>query len=162
MGESLTIQLAFLWFESLFCLVVALYMFITVISSDRKDPKDRLMMVGNFLAAILLFVDFFSYTSNGQPGNFNFVMIRLSNYILFLFTALMLFIYVMYVCCQLFGGAGLRSNIPVKIPVRIAYVSFFINACLALSNPITHHLFYVDSDNVYHRDYLFYASVFFS
>ena len=162
MGESLTIQLAFLWFESLFCLVVALYMLITVVSSDKKNVKDRLMMVGNFMAAILLFVDFFSYTSNGQPGTFNFVMIRLSNFILFLFTALMLFVYVMFVCCQLFDGAGIVSNIPVKVPVRIAYVVLLINALMTLLNPLTHLLFYVDSDNVYHRGVLYLSTVAFS
>ena len=103
MGESLSIQLAFLWFESLFCLVVALYMFITVVSSDRKDAKDRLMMVGNFLAAVLLFVDYFSYTSNGQPGTFNHVMIRLSNFTrsdIMRLTALLSFMFSMTEICN--------------------------------------------------------------
>ena len=159
MPESLSIQLAFILFESVFCFVVAFYTFIKVVSADKKNEKNRLLMVGNFLAAMILFFDFFSYVSDGQPGAFNFVMIRLSNFMLFFLTALILFTYSLYVSFQLFGNGGLTSNNPAKIPLRVSYIVFLLDALIPISNIFIPKLFYVDENNIYHRDVLFYASI---
>ena len=55
------IQQAFLLFEAAFCFMVSFFMALNVITADRKNLSNIIVMVGNFLAGLLLFSDFWTY-----------------------------------------------------------------------------------------------------
>jgi len=133
-------------------------MFINVISADKKNVKNRLMMFSNFLAALLLISDFFAYTFSGRSGKLSYIIVRSSNFALFFFTALILFAYVLYVGYQLFGGAGITTNVEGKIPLRIAFAILTLDIIMIVVTQFTGGMFSIDENNTYSRGPLYYVA----
>ncbi len=159
MEESLTIQKAYLLFEAGFCLIASFYLFINVVNADKKNPKNRIMMVSNFAAALLLIFDFFAYTFRGELGRVNFVMVRISNFAVFILTGVILYLYSMYVSFQLFGKGGITTRVPTQKRITVIYFLCLFNIVLITVTKITGGLYEIDDKNFYHRGPMYYVSV---
>ena len=158
MIDPLSIQKAFLLFEASFCVVVSFFTVLLVIS-DKKNYINQIIMVGNFLAGILLVSDFLTYVYDGVSGQTAYVMIRLANFFLFLTTFLILITITMYVAVQFFGATGLKVKIPGQKRFRTVYwIAVFCIIVLIVSQ-FTDLLYHFDESNAYHRNPFFFITM---
>ena len=159
MNESMSIQKAFLLFEGSFCLLVSLFLALHIITADRKNLSNKIIMICNFLAGILLYSDFFAYHFSGDLRTEGLVGTRTSNFVVFLATALILLAYSMYVSVQLFGSAGVKYRVPGRRRIRIVYSISVISLVILILSQFTGLLYWFDSSNKYHRGILFLPDV---
>ena len=116
-------------------------------------------MVLNTMAGILMLNDFCAYMFRGKVGTINFIMVRLSNGVVFLLTSAIIFVYTMFISFELFGHYGFAHNIPAKFRVRLCYVFGIIGTILVLISQFNDMYYSFDAQNLYHRESMYYLAV---
>lgn len=151
------IQQAFLLFEAAFCFMVSFFMALNVITADRKNLSNRIVMVGNFLAGLLLFSDFWTYMLE-RGTEVNYYGTRIANFFMFTLWHAILFTFASYVAVQLFGATGLIGRVPGKIRLRIVYLMAVLGFLLVIFGQFSDFLYYFDEKNFYHRGRLYFLN----
>ena len=149
MTGFLSIQTAFLLCEAIFCLLIAVTLFF--MNKSMVGIERTFLSALVFLCGVLLLFDYFAYIYRGQVGQTAYVMVRISNCIVFMLSDLLLFLYTMYICRVMFGTYGLKSKVPCNIRVKIAYVISAVEVLLILISQFTGMYYYFDETNTYHR-----------
>lgn len=121
--------------------------------------RRRLITLLNTMAGILLLNDFFAYMFRGKVGTVNFLMVRLSNGIVFLLTSAIIFVYTMFISFELFGHYGFASDIPAKRRVRLCYILGIIGTIMVIVSQFNDMYYSFDATNLYHRGHFYYLAV---
>ena len=158
LNDSMVIQQTFLLFEASFCFLVSLFMALHVITADRKSASNRIVMVSNFLAGVLLICDYLTYTFDGGSTSADYYGIRIVNFLEFVLWDVVLFVYAMYVSNQLFGTSGLKGQVLGRKRIRAIYIMSFAGVLLVIAAQFSDFLYYFDKFNVYHRGRLFFIN----
>ncbi|MCR5768402.1 MAG: GGDEF domain-containing phosphodiesterase [Lachnospiraceae bacterium] len=146
MLDELSVMVAFLIFEAIFCFMAAVCM----LRNTSVDPvRRRLITVLNFLAGLLLTNDFFAYAFRGRQGTINYIMVRLSNGLVFTFTGLIIFVYTMTISYELFGSFGIRSKTRAVIRTRICYLLVAVDVALIIINQFNSMYYGFNKNNLY-------------
>ena len=146
MLDELSVMVAFLIFEAIFCFMAAVCM----LRNTSVDPvRRRLITVLNFLAGLLLTNDFFAYAFRGRQGTINYIMVRLSNGLVFTFTGLIIFVYTMTISYELFGSFGIRSKTRAVIRTRICYLLVAVDVALIIINQFNSMYYGFNENNLY-------------
>lgn len=128
----------------LFCAVIG---FIMLFSKENIFRGGRILSTAIFVNMWLLICDAITWLVDGHNNIWGFILIRYSNYSVFLLEFVLIIIIIEYVYTIV------RSENP-NYPDRMKKIVFGIMAVdtvLLLSNQWTRIFFYIDSENVYHR-----------
>ncbi len=142
----------------LFCFVAGFTLFL---SRDFEKHKRQLLMYIAFDNAILLAADVVAWFFRGYPGHTGYYMVRISNFIVFLFTDVIMILYHSYVCESLFPEV--RKNKNKKFPFRayMVYAIMTIATVMVIISQFTNLYYYFDDDNYYHRSSFYPISLIF-
>ena len=140
-----TIQIVLLVWGCIFCLIAAMGMFL----SDNYDKeKRRALFYMQLFTAILLGSDALAYGFRGCPGRTSWWVVTVSNFLVFALSDIILLFFHTYVCCYLFTNEQKNKILRVKVGYGIAASGLV----LVVLSQFTHLYYYIDADNLYHRN----------
>lgn len=145
MFSNTLVQVGLLFGGCLFCLVLAVCMYL---SNNFDSRKRKWLLLMQIFTALLLFSDALAYIFRGYPGMIGCYMVHISNFVVFALSDVILFFFHVYVCSYLFADAEWRK-------VRRARCVSYICAAgvgLVILSQFTHLYYYIDADNIYHRN----------
>lgn len=134
-----------LFCSSFFCLVMALCVYLCN-NFDNKKRKWLLLM--QVFTALLLFNDALAYIFRGYPGIVGYYMVRISNFLVFVLSDVILFFFHVYVCSYLFADGAWKKIRRAKV---VSYVCT-VGIVLVILSQFTDLYYYFDSENFYHRN----------
>ena len=152
MPDEKVLQVAILIWGCVFCAIAALCIFL---SSNYDREKRRYLILMESFASLLLLMDAMVYIFNGYPGVPGSVMVRISSFLVFLLSDVVLLCFHIYVCVYLFSKRERRTLKRVKA----GYVIAAAGAVFVVISQFTHWYYYIDVDNCYHRAPLYIMSI---
>ena len=147
MFDIQSIHIALLLWGCIFSLLTALCMFMSK-NFDRKKRKWMLHM--QMLCATLLLSDALAWGYRGDSGMTAFYMVRISNFLVFFLSDLLLFLFHGYVCCCLFDQN--EEKHPPKIRIHTVRLIAMAGMLIVILSQFTHWYYYIDAGNLYHRN----------
>lgn len=140
-----TIQIVLLVWGCIFCLIAAIGMFL---SDNYDSEKRRTLFCMQLFTAILLGADALAYGFRGYPGQTGRWVVTISNFLVFALSNVILMFFHSYVCCYLFTKKQKLKIVRVKIGYGIAAAGLL----MVILSQFTHWYYYIDADNLYHRN----------
>lgn len=130
----------------IFCLIAALCIFF---GRSLEAKKRMLLMHMQLGIALLLLMDAFAWGFRGYPGMVGYYMVRISNFIVFLMSDVIILLYHAYVCAHIFNQ-GQGEKVPKR--VKLVYGIGAAGIALVIVSQFTNLYYYFDADNFYHRN----------
>ncbi len=155
MPDEKVLQVAILIWGCVFCAIAALCIFL---SSNYDREKRRYLILMESFASLLLLMDAMAHIFSGYPGVPGNVMVRISSFLVFLLSDVVLLCFHIYVCVYLFSKRERRTLKRVKA----GYVIAAAEVAFVVISQFTHWHYYIDGDNCYHRAPLYIMSILFS
>lgn len=155
MPDEKVLQVAILIWGCVFCAIAALCIFL---SSNYDREKRRYLILMESFASLLLLMDVMAHIFSGYPGVPGNVMVRISSFLVFLLSDVVLLCFHIYVCVYLFSKRERRTLKRVKA----GYVIAAAGVAFVVISQFTHWYYYIDGDNCYHRAPLYIMSILFS
>lgn len=152
MPDEKVLQVAILIWGCVFCAIAALCIFL---SSNYDREKRRYLILMESFASLLLLMDAMAHIFSGYPGVPGSVMVRISSFLVFLLSDVVLVCFHIYVCVYLFSKKERRTLKRVKA----GYVIAAVEAAFVVLSQFTHWYYYIDGDNYYHRAPLYIMSI---
>lgn len=152
MPDEKVLQVAILIWGCVFCAIAALCIFL---SSNYDREKRRYLILMESFASMLLLMDAMAHIFSGYPGVPGNVMVRISSFLVFLLSDVVLLCFHIYVCVYLFSKRERRTLKRVKA----GYVIAAAGAVFVVISQFTHWYYYIDGDNCYHRAPLYIMSI---
>ena len=127
------------------CFTMTVMLFLTKFLSKRRK---WILIVMEFVAAFLLFFDRMAYIYSGNTSAAGYIMVRLSNFMVFFLTSSTVFVFNFYLVDLLLNEGKLA-----RVPKRLMFAGFASTAgmMLAIISAFTDFYYYFDYQNVYHR-----------
>ena len=127
------------------CVTMTVMLFLTKFLSRRRK---WILICMESVATLLLFFDRLAYIYSGNTESIAYIMVRLSNFMVFFLTSATVFVFNFYIIDLLQTEGKL-----VKIPRRLIFTGFagFAGMLLAIISTFTDLYYYFDFQNVYHR-----------
>ena len=154
MPDEKVLQVAILIWGCVFCAIAALCIFL---SSNYDREKRRYLILMESFASLLLLMDAMAHIFSGYPGVPGNVMVRISSFLVFLLSDVVLLCFHIYVCVYLFSKRERRTLKRVKA----GYVIAAAGVAFVVISQFTHWYYYIDGDNCYHRAPLYIMSILF-
>ncbi len=127
------------------CSILVLLLLITrFLSRSRKI----ILIIMELIALFLLWFDRAAYIYAGDPSRTGYIMVRVSNFIVFFMTSAILLGFNLYLTDLLTHEGGLTVR-PKRLAVTAALG--IIGMCLAVISAFTGLYYYFDETNLYHR-----------
>lgn len=155
MPDEKVLQVAILIWRCVFCAIAALCIFL---SSNYDREKRRYLILMESFASLLLLMAAMAHIFSGYPGVPGNVMVRISSFLVFLLSDVVLLCFHIYVCVYLFSKRERRTLKRVKA----GYVIAAAGVAFVVISQFTHWYYYIDGDNCYHRAPLYIMSILFS
>lgn len=152
MPDEKVLQVAILIWGCVFCAIAALCIFL---SSNYDREKRRYLILMESFASLLLLMDAMAHIFSGYPGASGSVMVRISSFLVFLLSDVVLLCFHIYVCVYLFSKRERRTLKRVKA----GYVIAAAGVAFVVISQFTHWYYYIDGDNYYHRAPLYIMSI---
>lgn len=164
MFDRQSLHIAMLLWGCIFSLLAACCIHINR-NFDRE--KSRWLLCIQLTSAVLLFSDTLAWGYRGSMAQEAALLVRISNFLVFFLSDAMLFFFHGYVCCYLFPDS-VSGNFREKIwknknvrkdrdlPNRRIFLVFVLAvfcAGMVIVSQFTHWYYYIDSQNVYHRNF---------
>ena len=124
-----------------------------------QKEKKKYMLLIMFSCAVLLASDAAAWGFRGRPGNITRTLVYASNFLVFLFSDILLLLYHGYICSWIFekNQAEKRKNRRVNVVYAICTLAIL----LVFISQFTHLYYYIDGANCYHRNPAYYISLLF-
>lgn len=139
------INIALLLWGCIVCLIIAFCLFL---SKNYNQKRRNLLLRMQLYTALLLFSDSLAWFFRGADGVTGYYMVRISNFIVFAATDIILLVFHRYTCCHLFDREEMRE---IK-RVSVAYILCILAISLVVLNLFTNLYYYFDAANLYHRN----------
>lgn len=153
-----------LW-GAIFCFIASFCMYY---NTGMEEKKRKLLLDMEFWTAVLMVADSCAWAFRGEKGNLAFVFVRVSNFIVFLLSDVILLLVHAYVCVQIFNDKKLSQNIICKkislinqlksyggwnyVRVKLVYLIGSVGIILVIFTQFTGPYYYFDENNLYHRN----------
>lgn len=158
-----SIHIALLLWGSIFSLIAATCMYM---SRNFDKEKRRWILCIQISSVVLLFSDAIAWMCRGGEGIKAAAFVRVSNFLVFLLSDLILFFFHGYVCSYLFPGENKKINWSSRkcgemdkdgktfLQKRIcaAYLIPLFGAFMVIVSQFTNLYYYIDAQNYYHRN----------
>lgn len=139
------INIALLLWGCIFCLILSFCLFL---SKNYNLQRRNLLLWMQLDTAFLLFSDSLAWYFRGCPGTVGYYMVRISNFLVFAITDIILMVFHKYVCCRLLK----KTESKELWRVSITYILAGIALALVIITPFTDLYYYFDANNYYHRN----------
>ncbi len=158
MFNRTSLHIAMLVWGCIFSLIAALCMFM---SRNFDKEKRRWLLYILLCSACLLLNDAMAWGFRGLQGTGAYFAVRISNAVVFFLSDVMVFFYHGYLCYSLFGKRkhyvkkGKSLPIGKHIPlarIHAVYIISVMGMLLVFISQFTHLYYYIDADNIYHRN----------
>lgn len=143
-----SIHIAMLLWGTIFCCIAALCLFMSK-NFDREKRKWLLMM--QVACAVLLFNDALAWNYMGDISQTGWYLVRISNFMVFLFSDLLLLLYHGYVCVCLFKDEA-PDRFKREGRIKAVGIIAVIAMVLVVISQFTNLYYYIDAQNLYHRN----------
>ena len=130
MFDRQSLHIALLMWGFVFCLIAALCM---LMSKNFNKEKRKWLLLMQLSCAILLGSDAVAWAFRGYPGNVGFWIVKISNFLVFLYSDIVLMMYHGYVCCYLFEKHPKQKN---RFWINAVYIVCFSSMTAASSSVI--------------------------
>lgn len=147
-----SVHIALLLWGFIFCLIAA---FCTSFSYNYDQKKKTAMVHMQLSSALLLFSDAFAWFSRGGQGIYYYYIVRISNFMVFFMSDVVLMLFHYFLCLSLF-----KDQKKPKI-ARVTYIIALISLVLVIVSQFTDLYYYIDARNYYHRNTYYFLSVIF-
>lgn len=147
---GISVKLLHVTFEMwgcIFCLLMGLCLHLS--RSFAKD-KRRMLIALEMAVALLLGMDAFAWMYRGNPGKIGFWMVRISNFLVFADSDMILLLYHRYLCSYLKKMDITTMKFP-KVRNRMVYMTGIIAIMMVVISQFTGLYYYFDEANFYHR-----------
>ena len=138
-------QLDIMLFLSGICAILA---FMTLVMSSESSRKKSILALMELSAMLLLLSERFSYIYRGDPGDLGFLMVRLSNGLVFFLQLFIPHLVTEYIRVMLKEDCGLEQDSPL---LQAAEVVFGAGTFLIIVNQFIGVYYTIDESNLYHR-----------
>ena len=138
-------QLDIMLFMSGICAILA---YMTLITDSLSRERKSILALMGLSAMLLLLFDRYCYLYRGNTGAFSFLMVRLSNGLVFFLSIFIPHLVTQYLK-DLFRNEGGLPIIPRSLP--ICDVLFIAGTVLIVISQFTGLYYVIDAQNVYHR-----------
>lgn len=146
------IHVTFEAWGSIFCLIAAASVYI----GRRKENKtDRCMIALESTIALLLAMDAVAWAFRGYPGSLGAAMVRVSNFLVFFTSYVILAEYTTYQRLLI----AEQTDFPVRAWSGAIYCISAFGMILVCISQFTDLFYYIDADNYYHRTDQYYISM---
>ena len=139
MPDEKVLQVAILIWGCAFCAIAALCIFL---SSNYNREKRRYLVLMESFASLLLLMDAQGHIFSGYPGVPGSVMVRISSFLVFLLSDVVLVCFHIYMCVYLFSKKERRTLKRVKAGYVIATCSTFSSGIKTLLTFVTYNKYY--------------------
>jgi len=156
MDSVIVFRVAFLQSIAFVCFISCIYV---VFYRHIDNTKRMLIMHMNICTGFLCLFDSIIYLYKNQPGQIEYIILRVSNFITFFTSDLVVFFFTMYMTYLLFEKFGITTDIPCKKRIRTIYYLCILGMSLVIFSQFTGIYYYIDEVNKYHRGNFFYVSV---
>lgn len=127
------------------CATMTVMLFLTKFLSKKR--KWTLIWL-EIIATLLLFFDRLAYIYAGNPASIGYIMVRLSNFMVFFLTCAIVLCFNLYLI-DLLNNEGSLSFIPRRLIIT-GFISA-VGMLVVIISAFTGFYYYVDSENIYHR-----------
>ena len=138
-------QLDIMLFLSGICAILA---FMTLVMSSESSRKKSILALMELSSMLLLLSERFSYIYRGYPGSLGFLMVRLSNGLVFFLQLFSPHRVTEYIRVMLKEDCGLEQDSPL---LQAAEVVFGAGTFLIIVNQFIGVYYTIDESNLYHR-----------
>lgn len=138
-------QAELLFCGGLFCLVMALCMYL---SNNFDTEKRKWLLLMQIFTALLLFNDALAYIFRGCSGTVGYITVRISNFMVFVLSNVIMFFFHAYVCSYLFIDGEWRN---IRRAKAVNYICA-VGIGLVIFSQFTNFYYYFDAGNFYHRN----------
>lgn len=140
-----SVQVGLLFSGCIFCLIIALCMYL---SNNFDTKKRKWLLLMQIITALLLLNDAFAYIYRGYPGTVGYHIVRISNFMVFALSNVDMFFFHVYVCSYLFADGEWRN---IRRARCVSYICA-IGVIFVILSQFTNFYYYFDTDNFYHRN----------
>ena len=150
-----SLHVSFEMWGSVFCFIIALSMFL---GRNIETKRRKILMEMQFLTAVLLLMDACAWGFRGNASQTGYYMVRISNFMVFVLSDVVLLLYHLYLCQYLFADT---KDTEEKKPLRYKMVIgiSIIGICLVVISQFTHLYYYFDAGNLYHRNQMHFLAL---
>ena len=141
-----SLHIALLMWGCVFCLIAALCM---LMSKNFNKEKRKWLLLMQLSCAILLGSDAVAWAFRGHPGNVGFWVVKISNFLVFLYSDIVLMMYHGYVCCYLCEKHSEQKN---RFWINAVYAVCTLGILLVVISQFTNLYYTIDAQNFYHRN----------
>ena len=127
------------------CATMAVLLLITRFLSKRRK---WILVIMELVATFLLWFDRLAYIYRGDTSDLGYVMVRLSNFMVFFLTSCVVFGFNLYLC-DLLLNEGEMETLPRRL--RVAQIGGLVGMILAVVSHFTGLYYHFDENNVYQR-----------
>ena len=139
----------------LLCGACGILVFLLLQTTFLTRSRKIILTMMEVMAVLLLWFDRQAYLYAGDPGNKGYIMVRLSNFLVFFLTSGVVFGFNLFLN-DLLMHEGKLSNVPARLKIT-GYVSA-IGMAMAAVSAVTNLYYYFDETNTYHRGKGFYIA----
>lgn len=154
-----------LW-AAIFCVIMAVCLFF---NKGMSRYKRTLLLYMELSGAVLVGMDACAWAFRGYPGTMGYWMVRISNFMVFFMSDVILLIVHEYVCMNIYAthmeydGEDLKHRIlkirEAPFRVRIVYYVAIVGMMLVIVSQFTNLYYYFDEHNFYHRNTFYFVSL---
>ena len=132
----------------LLCGACAILVFLLLLTRFLSRSRKIILTLMEVMAVFLLWFDRLAYVYAGDPGQMGYVMVRLSNFMVFFLTSGVVFGFNLYLNDLLTNEGKLA-----KVPARLKFTGYIsaIGMAMAVVSALTNLYYYFDATNTYHR-----------
>ncbi len=146
-----SLHIAMLLWGCIFGLIAALCMFM---SKNFDKEKRHWLIILELAVSVLLLSDAFAWGYRGSAGMIGYIFVRVSNYMVFAMSDVIVMLYTAYMCSWLFEEKKVSD-----IRVKAVYVIGIAGVIMVTISQFTDIYYYIDSNNYYHRNTFYPISI---
>ena len=141
-----SLHIALLMWGCVFCLIATLCM---LMSKNFNKEKRKWLLLMQLSCAILLGSDAVAWAFRGYSGNVGFWVVKISNFLVFLYSDIVLMMYHGYVCCYLFEKHPEQKK---RLWINAVYAICTLGVLLVVISQFTNLYYSIDEQNFYQRN----------
>lgn len=135
-------------------LLSLIFILCLILTGHKKEPYEKLYICVLAVNTLVLFSDAAAWLFKGRPDTASYYLVRIANFCVFNFGYILLAVFTEYLVCFI-SSKGPRLP---RLPARIMWGISFAAILLVVLSQWNHMYYFIDSDNIYQRQHLFWLS----
>ena len=152
MIDAFSIQIAFLIYEAVFCLLAAL---VYAASTDKLKLRKRIVVGLNIACSAMLVCEYSFYAYKGSKTPLDVAIMYIVNAAVYYLIIILMFFYAMLISVRLFERFDLKKDMPCRKRIIAVYIIAIVGIVLVTIAQFNGIYYYFDENNVYQRGPLF-------